>query len=743
MNVEESQRQELIHFYHDAFASALGSGAYEDIEEIWTELAKLEADNMPNFLQMAAELKTRRKEDLAGKLLLSLAQVHRQTGNREARLAILKQAAKLNPRDEQVKADLADYYREVRADHPLIEDAVSRCGLLKYGTSVDDSLEKLDVFLKFRVGEIVHHPTGWGMGTVRGIDLESETLTVDFENRKNHSMGLEMAARILERLEPDNYRARKYIDIASLKAMAESAPEELLKLLLRDLDGKASVKDVKLRLTDGIIAAGDWSKWWTAAKRAAMRDPYLNVSGSSVSAILELRDRPMSHQDEIIGKLKAARTLDARIALIEEYAANLKSDESTAGVLDQIARMLSEGLNGSDPAVTVQTALVLEDLRGLCPDLSVPEVPLDDILTPEKAFDVLEGVSRAAYRRRVLLKLKELAPDRWTDIVGKLFFESSSDLWDFAARDLVDSKKHREAAHAFSQILARFRDYPELYLWLCRSALMDKYPTVLGEHNKVDLIEKLLALMKELTRTIPGESKAAAADRKKLLSKARETIGLSDFTYLQPIVADSSEDEARRIYNAANACSGLTDAAREKIMDIVIAEYPELMPRKVQEAEEDAILTTENGLRRKQAEFDHVINVEIPENQEALRVAISFGDLSENAEYSVAREQQGILMRKAEHMKKELSVARLIEPDSVKDGQVGIGTSIEVRNMRSNKIEHYTILGPWDSDAERGIVSYLAPLAEAFIGRKVGDTTRVDFSETKDEYEILSIKKAI
>jgi len=138
-----------------------------------------------------------------------------------------------------------------------------------------------------------------------------------------------------------------------------------------------------------------------------------------------------------------------------------------------------------------------------------------------------------------------------------------------------------------------------------------------------------------------------------------------------------------------------------------------------------------------------VINVEIPENQEALREAISFGDLSENAEYSAAREQQGILMRKADHIKKELTVARLIEPDSVKDGEVGIGTAIEVRNTRSNKIEHYTILGPWDSDAEHGVVSYLAPLAEAFIGKKVGDTTRVDFSETKDEYEILAINKAI
>jgi len=166
-------------------------------------------------------------------------------------------------------------------------------------------------------------------------------------------------------------------------------------------------------------------------------------------------------------------------------------------------------------------------------------------------------------------------------------------------------------------------------------------------------------------------------------------------------------------------------------------------PKRMAAVEEDVIFTTRDGLRRKEAEFDRVMNHEIPENQEALRVAISFGDLSENAEYSTAREQQGILMKKAERIKKELTTAKLIDPADVTDAVVAIGTAIEIKNTRTSKAEHYTILGPWDSDAEKGVVSYLTPMAATFLGKKTGDKARLEFTEAKDEYEIVSIKKAI
>ncbi len=340
--------------------------------------------------------------------------------------------------------------------------------------------------------------------------------------------------------------------------------------------------------------------------------------------------------------------------------------------------------------------------------------------------------------------MKELYPDEWTKVFSKIFFRAGSDLWNFAAKELLDARKHKQVSTAFANILSKSEEHPELYLWLCRAAFMGKFPTVLGEHNKIDFVERLLALISDLAKNDAGESKPRAAARKKLLAKARDTFSISDFNCVQQIIEDSSEDQARRIYTAVRLCHGLTDTATDKTINIIIAEHPNLAPPpSAEDLEEEVLYTTIEGLRRKEAEFDRVMNDEIPENQEALKIAISFGDLSENAEYTAAREQQGILMKKAESIKKELEQAKLIDPETVSGDVVSTGTAIEVRSLSKKKTERYVILGPWDSDIEKGVVSYLAPFAAAFLGKKAGDKAMMDFTEDKDEYEIISIKKAI
>ena len=742
--VEESERKELIQFYHDAFASALDSAAYDDVPEIWNELAKLEPENTPAFLAMAGELEGRRKRDLAGELLVSLAALYKEPRLRDARETVLKQASKLVPRNEQLKELLADHYRELHGDHPMVEEAIRKSGLMR-PMGVDETLPRLETSLKFRVGDIVHHTTGWGMGRVTSIDLDESTMTVDFEGRKNHPMSLEMGGKVLERLAPGSFRALKFTSPDTLRQMAGKDPEGLLKLVLKDLGGKATLKEVKARLTDGIVAADDWTRWWTAAKRAAMKDPYLGVSGGA-SAVMMLRDKPLTHQEEIITKLRGTRIIDKRIFLVDEYLKNLKSSDATADVLQQIAQILLEEANSEkDPAAFVLTTLVLDDLAAYASGSGVPRPSLDSIFTPATAMDIVNGISQGPYKRRALLKLRDLYPEEWPGVFTSVFFKAGSELWDFAAKELLDTKKHKEISQAFAQILSKSREYPEVYLWLCRAAVVGKYHTVLSEHNKIDLIEKLLKQTHELARPVLNETKTAEAERKKLVTKGRDAISASDFKPFQEIIANSSEDEARRVFNAATGCKALTDAAYEKIIDIIIAEYPRLRPApaKTDAAPEDVIFTSHQGLRRKEAEFDNVINNEIPENQEALRVAISFGDLSENAEYTAAREQQGILMKKAERIKKELGQARVIKPETIDTAAVSIGTAVEVRNTRRNRIENYTILGPWDSDAENGVVSYLTPVALAFLGKKPGEKAVLDFSDSKEEYDIISISKAL
>ena len=101
--MEESERKELIEFYHDAFDSAVKSGVFEDVPEIWDELIKLDPDNTEAFLSMAEELERLRRNKIAGEMLVSLIKVYRETGNTDGRKAALFHAISLAPADEQLK----------------------------------------------------------------------------------------------------------------------------------------------------------------------------------------------------------------------------------------------------------------------------------------------------------------------------------------------------------------------------------------------------------------------------------------------------------------------------------------------------------------------------------------------------------------------------------------------------------------------------------------------------------------
>jgi transcription elongation GreA/GreB family factor len=158
----------------------------------------------------------------------------------------------------------------------------------------------------------------------------------------------------------------------------------------------------------------------------------------------------------------------------------------------------------------------------------------------------------------------------------------------------------------------------------------------------------------------------------------------------------------------------------------VWARFPALRPSR-----EEPLYVTGESLERKRREFEQLVRVEIPRNTEEIRTAAAHGDLRENFEYKSARERQEMLSSRAKTLHEELRRARLLEPGSIDASAIRVGTRVRLEPVTdAASTLHLTILGPWDSDPGRGIVSYLAPAVEALMGRRVGDSVRfgeVDF----------------
>jgi transcription elongation GreA/GreB family factor len=133
------------------------------------------------------------------------------------------------------------------------------------------------------------------------------------------------------------------------------------------------------------------------------------------------------------------------------------------------------------------------------------------------------------------------------------------------------------------------------------------------------------------------------------------------------------------------------------------------------------------------------VQKKIPANSKEIAIARSYGDLRENHEYKAAKEMQKILMRRKGELERDLVRARGTDFANVRTDVVGPGTKVQVTELGGGQKETYTICGAWDSEPEQQIVSYLTPLAQSLLNKKVGEEVEFEMDGQKKRYRIDSI----
>jgi transcription elongation factor GreA len=120
--------------------------------------------------------------------------------------------------------------------------------------------------------------------------------------------------------------------------------------------------------------------------------------------------------------------------------------------------------------------------------------------------------------------------------------------------------------------------------------------------------------------------------------------------------------------------------------------------------------------------------------------ARSHGDLSENAEYDAAKEEQGLFELKISKLENILSRVRLIDSSQFRDGEVHILSNVRIRNLKNQKVFEYMLVSPEEADFQAGKISVTSPVGQSLLGAKEGQKVTVKAPAGVMEFEILSIK---
>jgi len=151
------------------------------------------------------------------------------------------------------------------------------------------------------------------------------------------------------------------------------------------------------------------------------------------------------------------------------------------------------------------------------------------------------------------------------------------------------------------------------------------------------------------------------------------------------------------------------------------------------------VLMTPDGLRKIEEELDHLKSVRRREIAEKIKAALAFGDISENAEYDEAKNEQAELEKRIMKLEGIVGNVKLIDESEIKKDEVSVGSTVTVKDIEFDEVMEYSIVGPTEADPYENKISNESPVGKALIGKRVGETIEVQVPDGFAKFQIMKI----
>lgn len=161
----------------------------------------------------------------------------------------------------------------------------------------------------------------------------------------------------------------------------------------------------------------------------------------------------------------------------------------------------------------------------------------------------------------------------------------------------------------------------------------------------------------------------------------------------------------------------------------------------MEEIMNEELLLTKEGYDNIVAELDELVSVRRAEVAERIKEAISYGDISENAEYDSAKNEQAELEERIHTLEEMLRKAKIVQEEDVKGDKVNIGLKVTVKDIDTGDKEVFSIVGATESDPFNGKISTESSVGKALIGKKKGQSVSIEIPDGVINYKIMKIEK--
>ena len=670
---------------------SIEAGRFEEVEDQWLAHLESSPEDVGFFAELARALDEGGESDRLGSLL-ELADEHLgAAGTWQARLELLREVAALWLPDERIHPEIVRTLEAIYDGSPSYARLAEHVGLFRAIGDLDKIWTKVDrlrTLLSYEVGSIVWME-GQGAGRVAEINMALESFRIDFDGGGTVTVGFGGAGKLLEPVPAGHVIHRRLTEPRELQALKKSDPPALLHLVLDSYDEPLTAGKVREAL-GGVVAESEWSSWWAAARR----HPHLVVSGKGSRQRYGLASSADEALAEAERRFRRAELSD-KLAIFRK---NADRDPALRQKMEAELLALGAELAATEPAGAMAIWAELERL-GRAPE-GADWSPRALLAAAERPVELVLDIADRGRRVEAVGMLKE-SHEEWR----RLFAELMARERDPRVLDRLASELEREDPEALAALIERALNEPRKLPW----ALV-----WLGERAAADLELAPRQALKLLQQLFLAPRYPQFAPLRSRLDSLYEAGG--PFPRLIAALDEKLAPQAARAVNRAP----LDTAVRKALSQALELRFPALRARGV-----GALYALDESIAAKRLEMRRLLEEEIPANRRAIETAREMGDLRENFEYKAARQRHEYLAARAEKLQGDLQRARPIEAIEGAPMTVRIGCRVELEDESGTR--SLTILGPWESDPDRSIISYESELAQRILGRQVGD--RVPLSE--------------
>ena len=587
----------------------------------------------------------------------------------------------------------------------------------------------------------------WGFGVISGFDEDRGMILIDFEDdeRTSHAMDPVFCIDKLELLPEESILAQHRKNTEEIDKLAKKDPAELIiKILEQGVDGCMSSREIE-RILNYMFGSSKAKRWWTATKKVLVKDPRIAVPNKKNEPYV-LRDEPVKPEQEILQDFFEEKRSYEKIVLAEKLFDLAAEKEDLQADLPQVladltvAIMEAKNLSQADRLYGIWVRNNLA--RDVEEDVEKLEPTSASILKEcEEDLPALADLMPAKFHSRFLDLVARTYPDNWKDIILNLLQNTTVKFSGECAHFLIDREESKLLIKSLNTCLDEQSLKAPVLLWMLKFRGLSKFKDLLGDMINPRLLTAVFS-------AIDYESLKNATSRRIPLAE----ILSDDRELLSDILGKGSEENAKDLAQALLLNPGFEDLTKRSLLARFIKKFPKIQSMIDGEGAgdssggssaitDDTLIVSQGSYDRKLADLDEITKVKIPANSQAIEAARELGDLKENAEYQMAKDDQKVLLARQAELQADLMRAKATDFTEAPSDSVGVGTIVDLKDSNTGDKMKYTILGAWDSDPENNILSYLTPLAQKILGKKAGENVEIDIEGNEQSLVIEGVSR--